>query len=151
MELAVKNYEHYIDFVAHLYEFYIGCIFLEPTLGEKLTAAETDRILTEEARKFLRLKLAAIDGTAHKWENDRSCYEVEVPDEFGKHWRFMRNRRNHVSLRRHTGADITVSDFYTKYHQFVFLLFSMSQWSWKIKDYNEFNWGDIAEFNKSKG
>jgi len=147
-ELAVKSYEHYTDFIAHLYEFYAGCIFLEPTLPEKLSPKETDRILTEEARKFLRLKLAAIDGgIAPEWENDRSHYEVEVSDDFGKHWRFMRNRRNHVSARRHTGEDITVSEFYAKYHQFVFILFSMRQWNWGIKDYNEFDWGDIAEFN----
>lgn len=148
VQLAVKSYEHYTDFIAHLYEFYSGCIFLEPTLPKELSATQIDLILTEEARKFLRLKLAAIDsGRAPEWDNHRSHYEVEVPDDFGKHWRFMRNRRNHVSARRHTGEDITVSQFYTKYHQFVFLLFSMRQWNWGIKNLEEFDWGDIAEFN----
>jgi hypothetical protein len=86
-------------------------------------------------------------GYAPVWENIRSYYDVKVPDDFGKHWRYIRNRRNHVSEKRFTGDDISLSEFHEKYHQFIFMLFESPQWVWTVKDVEFYDWGDIEKFN----
>lgn len=73
--------------------------------------------------------------------------EVIVPESFGKHWRFVRNRRNHASERRFTGEDITLSDFYEKYHRFIYLFYEEAQWVWIVEDVESYDWGDIEKFN----
>lgn len=147
-ELAIKSYENYSDFVAHLYEFYVGCIYLNDRYPKKPNYDQLDRIFTEEAERYLHLRRQRIDkGYAPSWENARSHYEVIVPESFGKHWRFVRNRRNHASERRFTGEDITLSDFYEKYHRFIYLFYEEPQWLWIVEDVESYDWGDIEKFN----
>jgi hypothetical protein len=151
-ELAIKRYELYTDFVAHLYEFYKGCAVLNSRLPKKVEYEELDSILTKEAELHLHLMIQRIDkGYAPSWVNDRSYYEVKVPEEFGKHWRFIRNRRNHPSDKRYTGEDITLSDFHEKYHRFIYMLYDYPLWAWTIKDIELYDWGDIERFNSITG
>jgi hypothetical protein len=147
-ELAIKRYELYIDFVAHLYEFYKGCAELDDRIPDKIDYIKLDSILTAEAELHLHMARERIDkGYAPVWENIRSYYDVKVPDDFGKHWRYIRNRRNHVSEKRFTGDDISLSEFHEKYHQFIFMLFESPQWVWTVKDVEFYDWGDIEKFN----
>jgi len=147
-ELAIKSYEYYTDFVAHLYEFYVGCVYLSDRHPKKPNWEQLDAILNEAAENYLALRRQRIDkGYAPSWENARSHYEVKVPESFGKHWRYIRNRRNHASEQRYTGKDITVSDFYEKYHRFIYLFYTEPQWVWIIEDVETYDWGDIERFN----
>jgi hypothetical protein len=147
-ELAIKNYENYADFVAHLYEFHVGCIYLDKRYPKKPSHDQLDKIFTELAENYLHLRRQRIDkGDAPSWENARSYYEVTVPESFGKHWRFVRNRRNHASERRFTGEDISLSDFYEIYHQFIYLFYDEPQWLWSVEDVESYDWGDIERFN----
>lgn len=60
-ELAIKSYENYSDFVAHLYEFYVGCIYLNDRYPKKPNYDQLDRIFTEEVEHYLHLRRQRID------------------------------------------------------------------------------------------
>ena len=145
----VAMYSAYTRFLHHLYEFYLACYQREYMSLDKIPTATIDKLLNGEGRKLLKNRRDAIDGGyAPAWENNRSVYEVEVPEEFSLQWRRIRNRTAHVSTKRSTSKpDICLVDFYKRFHSFVYLLYYSAMAHWAVHDLNAVSWKEIEEFN----
>lgn len=147
--IRVAMYSAYTRFLHHLYEFYLASYQREFMSLKDIPANTIDKLLNGEVRKLLRNRIEAIDGGyAPAWENHRSVYEVEVPEEFSLQWRRIRNRTAHVSTKRSTSKpDIRLVDFYNKFHGFVYLLYHSAMAHWAVRDLNAVSWKEIEEFN----
>lgn len=144
--IALLCYNAYADFVSHLYEFYLGCIKRDARFSKNLTSIRIDEILNTEVEKLLKLRQTRIlRGDAPSWENDISFYQSEVPREFAYSFRTVRNIRAHADPRR---ASFSLSDFYKKYHRFIYLLYTEPQWLWNIDDLNQHDWKEIEMFSR---
>lgn len=144
-------HDAYASFIHHLYEFYQGCVQRDKRDLSPVPWHYMDMTFNTEARKALRDKADAINGGyAPSWENHISVYQVEVPDEFGKQLRHIRNRTAHASIKRSTPGDqMPLADFYHAYHGFVYLLFRRGQWLWTVKDIEAHDWKAIEDFDLS--
>lgn len=146
-KVAIACYNAYSDFVAHLYEFYLGCIKSDGRFPKKVYGAGVDSILNREVGKLLNIRRERIlRGDAEPHENHISYYEVEVPEEFGAQFRAVRNIRSHAMSER---SNFDLANFYLKYHRFIYLLFVDPQWLWNIEQFPEHNWHAIEEFSKA--
>ena len=147
-KLLINLYSAYVKFIQSLYEFYVGCFKRERKNTKSITHEDLDSLLNIEVNKLLRNKRAAIiNGYAPQWENDISYYQIEVPDEFSKTFRIIRNRASHTDYRRAKDeGDITLKEFFKKYHRFVMLLFESACAFWTAKDIESQNWMDIEKF-----
>ena len=106
-----------------------------------------DAILNSHTRKLLQLRRDRIvRGDAPSYENHTSYYEVEVPEEFGARFRFVRNIRSHAVAERST---FNLAEFYLKYHRFIYLLFEEPQWLWNVERFPEHDWHAIEEFARA--
>jgi hypothetical protein len=134
--LSYEMHKAYSAFVHHLYEFIRGAHVRESQntritnkyltrperakLDEDYIADHTQRLLTNR-------RTAILNGTAPSWENDISYYPEEPPPEFPSEFRKYRNLlQGHVSHERPSGLNL--SEFYAKYHKFLFLLFQDCAW-----------------------
>lgn len=143
-KIAIGCYNAYVDFVSHLYEFYLGCIKRDGRFPKNIAGQEVDKIVNSEVRKLLKIRRDRITrGDAPSYENHISHYEVEVPEEFGTRFRAVRNIRSHACEKR---SEFDLADFYTKYHKFVYLLFEEPQWLWNAELFPEHNWHAIEKF-----
>lgn len=144
----IRCHDAYARFLSHLYEFYVGCIKRNQRNLKKLDYRLLDKIFNAEVRKLLLNKTHAIEnGYAPSWENHISVYQIEVPEDFGKQFRWIRNRTAHVSTKRaNPDPDISLVDFYNQYHSFVCLLFNAAQWLWVTEDIEKHEWKAIEEF-----
>lgn len=108
-----------------------------------------DHIFNGEVVKLLKNRVDAINGGySPSWENHISVYQVEVPAEFGTQFRKIRNRTAHASTKRSLpGDELTLGQFYEKYHGFVYLLYCSAQWLWTVKDIEAHDWKSIEEFD----
>jgi hypothetical protein len=146
-KIAIASYNAYSDFVSHLYEFYLGCIKRDGRFSRDVSGKAVDAILNAEVKKLLKIRRERIiRGDAPRYENHVSCYEVEVPDEFGSMFRSVRNIRSHAIAER---SDFDLAAFYLRYHQFVFLLFEEPQWLWNVEKFPEHDWFAIEKFSKA--
>lgn len=145
--MLIACYNAYSDFVAHLYEFYLGCIKQDHRFPNKVSGKTIDAIINAEVKKLLNIrKDRIIRGDAPPYENHISCYEVEVPDEFGSLFRSVRNNRSHVTAER---SEFDLVDFYLKYHQFIYLLYEEPQWLWNMEQFPNHDWLEIERFAKA--
>lgn len=146
----LKIYHYYSTFLHHLYEFYVACIKRELRKTDKLDYKFLDKFFNKEAEKLLKNRIDAISGEyAPSWENHISAYQIEVPDDFGKQFRKMRNRTAHALIKRSFPEDEPpMIEFYTKYHKFIYLLYSSGLW-WLTKDIDSVNWKEIGSFDLS--
>jgi len=152
-------YNSYVDFLSHLYEFYINLIKRDKKYNEtglyknypsfkckKKKHEKTDIVLREEVEKLMRnRKNRIVKGYKDNLGLNISFYDKPVPTDFGMHFRFMRNRRNHVDYKRINANDISLTVFYKRYHKFVEVLFEETIGLW-IVDENKVNWKEIDEF-----
>lgn len=137
-QLGISCYNAYVDFVSQLYEFYLGFA------GRKGQAM--DIFINNEVSKLLKIRRERIlRGDAPAWENHISYYEVEVPEEFGRYFRTVRNLRSHADPSR---ASFNLAEFYKKYHRFIILLYEEPQWLWNIENVKEYDWLEIEMFSK---
>lgn len=149
--ITIRCHDAYSRFLNHLYEFYVGCIKRDQNSLKKLDHKLLDKILNSEVRKLLLNKIHAIEnGYAPSWENHISVYQVEVPEDFGEQFRFIRNRTAHVSIMRaNPNPDLSLADFYNQYHSFVCLLYNAAQWLWITENIEKHDWKAIEEFGHS--
>lgn len=146
----IRSHDAYSSFLHYLYEFYVGCIKRDMHDLKKLDPSLLDRMFNAEVRKLLNNRIHAIEnGYAPSWENHISVYQVEVPEEFGTQFRRIRNRTVHVSIERaRPNNDLSLAEFYHRYHKFVYLLYYAAQW-WTTKDIEAYDWKSIEEFDLS--
>lgn len=146
-EIRIRSYNLYSDFLLHLYEFYVGCFKRDRKSTEEIHWVALDKLFTSEAQKLIDNSADRIrNGRAPTWENDISYYQVSVPDEFGMHFRRIRNRHGHVDYKRASGEEITLSEFFRKCHKFIYILYSTPAWIWQVNDIENYDFRSIEEF-----
>lgn len=145
----IKCHDAYASFLHHLYEFYVGCLKRDRRNTKDIESEALDKIFNNEVRKLLKNRIDAVEqGYAPSWENHISVYQVEVHNEFGTQFRRIRNRTAHASTKRSVpGEDLSLAQFYERYHQFVYLLYYSGQWLWTVKDIEAHDWKAIEEFD----
>lgn len=143
-------YNAYSLFIQHLYEYLKGCFMRDRLDTSNIPHNEIDKLMKFEAEKMLNIFKILIDiGKAPDWVNERSYYEDEVPDEFGLHFRSIRNNVAHVDVRRIDGGNrITLTDFFKKYHKYIMLLYNNGREWWSLEGEEGLDLGDITSFNK---
>jgi hypothetical protein len=84
------------------------------------------------------------NGTAPTWENNISYYPEKVPTEFAKEFRQLRNIGGHVSHKR---SNLSLSDFYRKYHKYVYVLYrnGLGHWGLRAQEFHDLN--EITKFS----
>lgn len=158
----INCYNFYTDFLSHFYEFYIGLIEdqIKPSVKKndelynpkssnyKQKHQITDNILQLELEKLLRnRKNRLLQGYKDDLNLQVSFYDNQVPKDFGKHFRIMRNRRNHLDQRRVSFKDeITLSEFYKKYSTYMIVMYKETEWLWKV-DIEDYDWKMISDFS----
>lgn len=145
----IKCHDAYASFLHHLYEFYIGCVKRDLRNTENIPNRVLDSILNREVVKLLGNRIEAIkSGYAPSWENHISAYQVVVPSEFGVQFRKIRNRTAHASAKRSSPiGELTLMQFYAKYHHFVYLLLYSARSRWSVEDVNAQDWKSIEDFD----
>lgn len=158
-KLRLESYGAYVDFLSHLYEFYIGFIKRDVKYKQqgvyknyeafkgKKNHEIIDIIFNEEVEKLFRNRKNRIqngykDDLGHRIE----FYNCDIPKNFGTHFRYIRNRRNHTDYKRASNEfNISLKDFFEKYHKFILVLYYECIWLWKV-DENQFDWKAIDDF-----
>ncbi|MFY9909498.1 MAG: hypothetical protein WCF22_14965 [Candidatus Sulfotelmatobacter sp.] len=146
--LSYQKYNAYSAFIHHLYEFIRGAHAREALntkiTDRKLTSAERAKLdedyVSAHVQRLLTNRRAAIrNGSAASWENDISYYPEEVPREFAREFRKYRNLTHaHVSHER--ASKINPSDFFAKYHKYIYLLYrDCSWWEPRGQQFPDFN------------
>jgi hypothetical protein len=145
----IKAHETYSAFLSHLYEFYVGCIARDRGNTATPPAEDLDKILTHEAQKQLRNRRLLIEKEVLPGgENLLATLPASVPEEFGRHFRLIRNRTAHALTERFNPQKApSLNEFFKSYHHIILILFFTGQFAWNVKDAEAFEWGDIAAFN----
>lgn len=133
--IAYKTYNAYARFVHHLYEFLLGAVARDRNDTEPLKDKDrkehemADLYVTSIVQRILTGKREDIlAGRAPVWENHISAYPEKVPPEFAQEFRRLRNTANgHV---KHQRAGLSLTDFYEKYHKFLYMLYANSKHMW---------------------
>ena len=148
--IKIKCNDAYARFIQHLYEFWVAAVQRAAGTTSSIPAAELDALLKSEAEKSLRNNAV---GIQHKnlpgWQADVQSLPTVLDAEFGKHFRLIRNRTAHASHRRAMPApgDLTLSEFYSRYHHAVKSMFETAKFTWTVRDVEAFNWMEIESFD----
>jgi hypothetical protein len=121
--LAFKMYNAYARFLHHLYEFMAGCYVRDrQDTDSGFDTLRIEHHLMHHAQRIVNnRRQAIINGTAPSWENALGAYPEKVPEDFAKDFRLCRNKAaGHV---KHQRADLSLSDFYDRYHMYLYLLY----------------------------
>ena len=148
-DIKIDCYSAYIDFVAHLYEFYLACIKQDSRYPSKPTKDQIDEAMHFEATRLMNIRRDRIlSGEAPSWENHISVYEVKIPKEFGQSFRKVRNLRSHVNSQR---VDFDLGEFYKNFHEFLFLMYQDCICLWDVDKSNapKQDWGEIENFTNA--
>ncbi|MCT7604406.1 hypothetical protein N5U17_09170 [Aliarcobacter butzleri] len=150
-EISYKAYNAYSDFIHHLYEFYVGCfsrdiLNTEIINNKKVKAKLIDNYITRHTQRILNnYKDMIINGIAPSWINGLNYYNVEVPTNFASNFRTYRNKiSGHVSYKR--SSELSLSEFYKKYHKFLYLLYYDAKHWWGNKNEKFPDLKEITEF-----
>jgi hypothetical protein len=142
-------YNSYALFVQHLYEFFIACLKRDRMSTDNISYQEIDVLINHEINKIFNSFLLLIDkGVAPSWVNDRTYYDEKCPEDFGRHFRYIRNSLSHADYRRITGETrITLPDFYKKYHKYVILFYQRCREHWSIENREkDVDLGEVTNF-----
>ncbi len=144
----------YGNFLRHLYSFYEGIIIeknsnLVEGLSTKSKNEKISKLLTQEVKKLARNKKNRINAGYELDSNEINFTNQDSVDlDFGNQFRFIRNRFSHVNAKRINKEEITLSEFYKKYNLYIMLLFESSNFTWSIKNLENYNWLEIETFTK---
>jgi hypothetical protein len=147
--LAFKMYNSYARFIHHLYEFMAGAYVREQhdttAAGGKNAYLNIERYVSHHTRRILTNRREAIkNGTAPTWEGALSAYPEKIPAEFARDFRSCRNRAlGHV---RHERAELSLSDFYDRYHMYLYLLYRDVLGWWGLRDKHFPDLKEITDF-----
>jgi hypothetical protein len=155
----INCYNSYVDFLSHLYEFYLSFIKNE-LKSNKLRTYEIhelnndmkdhekqDTILNNELKKLLRnRKNRIVNGFEDNLTKTLDFYNEKIPEKFAEHFRYIRNRRNHADYRRASdNYDISLKDFFKLYHSYILIMYYETKLFWSI-DIEKYEWNGIEEF-----
>lgn len=148
---SVRLFSSYSSFLHHLYEFYLACfkrqIGNDSGFGGHAGAVRKDRLFTAETQRvFDRISERLQSGRGQGWENDLSYYQLEVPIAFAENLRGIRNSSAHALTSRAAG-DIDLSDFYHRYHKFVYELFRSAREYWGAFSIENLDMKAISRFS----
>jgi hypothetical protein len=120
--IAFKTYNSYARFIHHLYEFLLGVMARERRNTKQIKAEEAGPWMQANAQRVLTgRRTSIINGTAPSWENHISSFPEYVPLDFSAEFRSVRNKANgHVT---HERSSKNLSEFYEKYHMFVYMIY----------------------------
>jgi len=155
----IDCYNHYVDFVSHLYEFYMGhfdyalltqedfyykaCDY-NPKKQRKNVL--TDCMLNMELAKLCRNRKDRLERGIDDILTRESSYYDNVPTKFGEHFRFIRNMTNHSSIRRvDESADISLTVFFNTYHKYMLIMYYEAM-NFGNMDVELYKWHEIEEF-----
>ncbi|MEG0916009.1 MAG: hypothetical protein RSF68_03245 [Myroides sp.] len=155
----IDCYNSYVDFLSHLYEFYLSFIKNEMK-SNKLKTYEIhelnndmkeyekhDIILNNELKKLVRnRKDRIVNGFKDNLTMTIDFYNLKFPEKFAEHFRYIRNRRNHTDFRRASdNHDISLKDFFKLYHSYILIMYHETKWLWNV-DIEKYEWNGIEEF-----
>lgn len=152
-ERSYRAYSAYANFIFHLYEFLLGChardagnTEITNKKGEERTKI-IDEYITHHTKRIMNNYVEAIEkGKAPNWVNDISYYKGRIPKEFASNFRKYRNKVfGHVTYER--SSKLSLTDFYQKYHKFIYLLYYDAIYWWGKRDTNFPALKEITEFS----
>ena len=150
-EIKIIAFTSYGNYLRHLFSFYEGIIInrnkvlLKGSKGKE--NIRINELVTEEVRKTIRNKRLVYENDSNLDIREiATLIESEVPDDFGFHFRQVRNRFSHVNPNRADTEDISLADFFVRYHKYVLLLYSNALFSWDIKAIETYDWLEIENF-----
>ena len=155
----IDCYNSYVDFLSHLYEFYSYFIKNELKNNKSRTYEihglnnqmqdheKHDTILNNELKKLLRnRKNRILNGCEDNVLKTVDFYDETFPDKFAKHFRYIRNRRNHSDFKRASNNhDISLKEFFNLYHKYILIMYYETKWLWGV-DIEKYEWKAIEEF-----
>lgn len=152
-EVRLEAFTSYGNFIRHLYVFYEGVIKYrnaDMLDGAKTPAAigkKMSELMSDEVRKLIRNK-ALVYKSRPELDSREMQYlvESEVPDAFGVDFRRMRNRFSHSATSRINQKEITLDEFFKRYHRYMLLLYQTCAFSWTIKNVERYDWLEIDSF-----
>ncbi|MGK0290740.1 MAG: hypothetical protein ACI86H_002199 [bacterium] len=152
-ELSYKAYNSYADFIHHLYEFMLGCYARDngDTKINKKNNEERIKIIEQYITRHTQRVLDQFrdtikNGTAPSWVNYIDYYDVIVPPNFAPDFRKYRNKVvGHVTYER--ASELSLSEFYKKYHKFLYCLYQDSYCWWGKKDKEFPDLKEITDFS----
>ena len=147
----VRLFSAYTSFLHHLYEFYVAYFMREQGGDEGFSgrhgADKKDKLFTSETRRvFKRFCSRLTEGRGYGWENDLSYYDVEIPMEFAKKFRKIRNSTAHAITERNS-EDNNLTDFYTNYHKFIYELYRSAREYWGRFEIDNLDMKSIGSFS----
>ena len=152
-ELSYKAYNAYTSFIHHLYEFLMGChardaknTGITNKKGAQRTRIIEGYVMHHAQRIMDQYRDAIRNGTAPSWVNHISYYDITVPADFARDFREFRNKAiGHVAYER--ASTLSLSEFYQKYHKFLYLLYRESIYWWGQRSEEFPNLKEITEFS----
>ncbi|NVM64167.1 hypothetical protein FHW88_002495 [Mucilaginibacter sp. SG538B] len=151
-EMRLAAFTAYGNFIRHLYAFYEGVIKyrnadqLEGAKGAAI-GPKISNLLFKEVKKLIRNKRMVYNARPELDKREiQHLIESEVPADFGKDFRQMRNRFSHPAISRVNKSQITLQEFYVRYHKYMLLLYYTCAFSWDIKNPDVYDWQEIDCF-----
>jgi hypothetical protein len=110
-----------------------------------------DALLTFEAQKAIKNRGNSMEHLKPPGWDVAIRLLNEVDDDFGKHFRLVRNRTAHASHRRAQSNvdDLTLGEFFIRFHHAVAILFETAKFTWTVKDVEGFEWMEIEAFDSA--
>jgi len=144
-EISYRAYSSYSYFIHHLYEFLMACHARDAgntSITNKRGQEKTeylDSLILDDSYRVVNARIDRIrQGNAPSWENNISHYEglLPIPAELPTDFRVYRNKvSGHASFERI--SELNLTKFYSKYHQYLYLLYKDVGESWG-RDKEEF-------------
>ncbi len=143
--LEVRTYLSYSNMLRSLYEYYVGIFKLNDGNTRSLSSDEVDERMNQAARNLINF-YRPIESLLNP------NYPDSVPIEFGLEFRTIRNRISHADHRRMQAeserSEISVGEFFKKYHFFINKMISHPQFSWDGEKYAGYEWSPVSEFTQ---
>lgn len=146
----LEAFTAYGNFVRLLYSFYEGiieCRNAELLSGVKEKGHKISQEIVNEVKKMIRNQVAVYRSRKDLDMRElQHLVESEVPDCFGDDFRKMRNRFSHPSIARVNVNDLTLFEFFNRYHKYLLLLYRHCAFSWHIPNPDAYDWAEIDNF-----
>jgi len=152
--VRIQAFTAYGNFIRHLYTFYEGMIkyrnanLLDGAKGQAI-GKKISKLMNEEVKKLIRNKALVYNSSPELDSREMmNLVESEVPEQFGTDFRQMRNRFSHAATSRINRKEVTLSDFYNRYHRYMMLLYQTCSFTWNIEKVDQYDWLEIDNFLK---